>query len=131
MMVINFKAIEDKNLLRQVLEEHLREGTATIEDVQSFCEINELTWSGPHEHHPIGIGDVRKHEIVIYCKAPAPGAKEFFKFSNWKNVLKFISKYHILTPFLIIIERANWRINFFFDNDLLSEIEVYMDVSTL
>jgi hypothetical protein len=125
-MVINFKAFADENALRQALEANLRVGAASIEDVLSFCESNKLTYWGPTKSTPKDPEHIRKHELVIRCRTRAPtGAREFFKLSNWKNVLKKLPMLWVV--FFIIVE---WQIEFYFDNNALSQISVELQTTS-
>jgi hypothetical protein len=119
-MTINFKAFEDENGLRQALEAHLRVGSATIEDVLSFCEANKLTYWGPMTSTPKYPEHIQKHQLVIRCRTRAPtGAQEFFKLSNWKIILK-----KFLVLWMLFFWISEWQIEFYFDNSTLSEIAV-------
>ncbi len=125
-MRFNFKAFEDENGLRQALEAHLRVGSSSIEDVLSFCEANKLTYWGPMTSTPKYPEDVPKHQLVIVCRTHGPtGAKEFFKLSNWKIILKKLPMLWLL--FFVIVE---WQIEFYFDNGTLSEIDVELQTTS-
>jgi len=125
-MVINFMAFDDEATLRQALEQHLQVGSATVEDVLLFCEENKLTVWGPNKIDPKDPERMRKHEVIIGFKTPAPsGAEKFFKLSNWKIILRFFFR---LWQGLFF--SADWRIEFYFDQEILSEIYVAMTVTS-
>lgn len=125
-MVINFMKFEDEDALRQTLEQLLKIGSATVDDVLLFCNENKLTVSEPIKIRPDYPEYMRKHEVAIFCRTRAlSGAREFFKLSNWKNILK---KFFLLwTVFFWIVE---WGIAFYFDNNILTEIYVSIDTTS-
>ena len=126
-MVINFMDFEDENVLRQALLKHLRIGSATIEDVLLFCKENKLQYSGPFKIGSKHLKHQQEYEIVIHGKTRAPtGAKQFFKWSNWKTILKKSPQF-----WRFLFDKVDWQLSFYFNNDTLSEIEAHMVITTL
>jgi hypothetical protein len=113
-MALNFMEFKDENNLQHELENYLKLGSATIEDVFLFAERNGLQCSELQKNGANTPQRFRKHEATIQCSAPAPtGAKKFF--SNWRNIFR---------AWQVLFYSATWLIEFHFDDHTLSEIYV-------
>ena len=128
-MLVNFIEFEDAEKLRQVLETHLPVGSATISDVLLFVEENKLQHSSLLRDTNNFVGHPpTKHETYLSAITSAPkGFKTFFRLSNWKNILKYsIQLWRILLEF-----GNHWSMHFYFDNDILSEVDVWRSITSL
>jgi len=113
-MALNFMEFKDENVLRHNLEDYLKIGSTTVEDVLLFAEHNGLQCSELHKNRADAPERFRRHEATIQCSVSAPtGAKKFL--SSWRNIFK---------AWQILFYSADWLMEFHFDNDVLSEIHV-------
>lgn len=103
--------------LQEFLEQQLKVGLATVGDVHLFCEENKLTHSNLIKTRPNDPERMQKHESTIGCGAPAPAGRLQWMFSDWRVINLFRR-----LPFIF----ATWTICFYFDSDILSEIEVQL-----
>ena len=97
-MKVNFKPFKQASDVREYLESQLPIGTATVIDVFSFLGEQELRHSGLADNSRMVPGlNPLPFEQTIYSSAPAKG----------------------------FIFRAYWVIRFYFDNQMLAQIEVH------
>lgn len=119
-MLINFMDFENESDLRLAIEQQLPIGSATVEDVLVFCRENQLNFGTPVKigvRHPEA---VQKYELSLGARTKAPtGAREFFRLSNWKLILK-----NIFRIWLLLFIVTDWIIVFYFNNGILSAIDV-------
>lgn len=118
-MTVNFMKFEDEDALRQALKQQLKIGSATIDDVLLFCKENKMIFA-----EPVKLGSAypehTKYEVAIFSRTSAPtGAREFFRLSNWKNILR--SLFRLWAVFFFF---ASWGIAFYFNDNILAEIRV-------
>lgn len=126
-MSLNFMAFDDEHTLREVLEHHLVVGSATVDDVLMFCKNNKLIISKPMKARVEDIERRRNHDAIVYGRINAPlGVRKFFRLSNWRNIVR-----HVLSLWQIFLYQADWRIEFYFDSGILSEIYVTKILTSL
>jgi hypothetical protein len=95
-MTFHFAKYDNENALRQDLEKQLKIGSATNQDAILFCKINKPSYRGPIEIEQDFLRKGKHEAGIVFSTRASPG----------------------------IFRLSKWRIFFYFDKDILTEIEV-------